>query len=241
MPLPQTLLNFIDDNTPGLGFIDAETNKGDENAEMQLQRMNDETVKLQIGLSCTVASTNPSIVTHGATIALQPLYQKLMWLGCAGNPCGKAGCPRLFMEGDDWNRCWGEVFQIYRASGPGSVKVGDVVGIYFPRGRAWFAMSGGRGHKEGCPGAPSTRYGFATQDKWRQCWGEVFQIYAKGKSVGDPIQNHDAVTIYYIHEKTWVGLVQNHPDRRGCPGQARPPPLDKYDGCWGEIFELWLR
>ena len=67
--------------------------------------------------SCNVANTNPNAVAQDATIALQPLYKKLNWLGCAGNPCGKAGCPRLFMEGIDWDSCWGEAF---RKSGPGT-------------------------------------------------------------------------------------------------------------------------
>ena len=118
-------------------------------------------------------------MTHGARIALQAVYQKVNWLGCAGQYCVKAGCPRLHMEGFDWNACWGEVFQIIRSAGPGTVKVGDVVGIYFPRGRSWFSMSGGRGHKEGCPGVPNKAFGFASRDKWQQCWGEVFQIYAR--------------------------------------------------------------
>ena len=200
--------------------------------------------ELKLHCSCTVASISPNskAVKSGARIALQPLYQKLVWLGCAGNLCGKASCPRLFMEGRDWYTCWGEVFEIYRLNGEGPVKVGDLVGFNYPRERGkWFALSGGRGHKEGCPGVPNIKYGFHSRHAWNACWGEVFQIYAKGKNIGDSIQNHDAITVYYVRGKKWVGLVGSHPDLRTCPGTTRPPPPDRYDRCWGEIFELWLQ
>lgn len=230
---------------PELEFINMETRdqeNNDKEVQDQAQSSNNyEEVKVQNAPSCTVANANPNAVTQGATIALQLIYQKLQWLGCAGNPCGKAGCPRLFMEGNDWNACWGEVFQIYRQSGPSPVKVGDVIGIYFPRGQSWFALSGGRGHKEGCPGKPTTRYGFQSPHQWRVCWGEVFQIYAKGKKIGDIIESHDAIMIYFIRGQKWVGLVGNNPDLRDCPGKTRPPPSDRYDICWGEIFEIVLK
>ena len=89
--------------------------------------------ELKLHCSCTVASISPNskAVKSGARIALQPLYQKLVWLGCAGNLCGKASCPRLFMEGRDWYTCWGEVFEIYRLNGEGPVKVGDLVGFNY--------------------------------------------------------------------------------------------------------------
>ena len=47
-------------------------------------------------------------------------------------PCHRA---QMQMTGSDWTNCWGEVFRIYRMSGPGNVRVGDVVGIYYPRER----------------------------------------------------------------------------------------------------------
>ena len=177
-------------------------------------------------------------VAQGATIALQPLYQKLNWLGCAGNRCGKAGCPRLFMEGKDWHSCWGEVFQIYRQSGPGTVKVGDVVGIYYPRGQKWFGQGVG---KQGCPGNPTMQHGFESAQHWGRCWGEVYQIYARGKRIGESIESHDAIAIYHIRFKRWVGLVGQNSDLRTCPGGTGPPPPDRYEACWGEIFEIWLK
>ena len=225
---------------PELDSIIMQTSEQENNDEYSkevqdqaLSPKHDVKVDVQITLD-----SSSNAVTQGAIIALQPLYQKLNWLGCAGNHCGKAGCPRLFMEGKDWDSCWGEVFQIYRQSGPGTVKVGDVVGIYYPRGRKWF---GGGTRKAGCPGNPTMQHGFASAKHWGACWGEVYQIYARGKRIGESIESHDAIAIYYIHAKRWVGLVGQNSGLSTCPGKTRPPPPDRYEICWGESFEIWLK
>ena len=144
---------------PELDSINMQTSEQENNDEYSkevqdqaLSPKHDVKVDVQITLdpSCNA-------VTQGATIALQPLYHKINWLSCAHNPCGKSGCPRLFMEGKDWDSCWGEVFQIYRQSGPGTVKVGDVVGIYYPREQKWFGLGVA---KADCPGNPTMQHGF---------------------------------------------------------------------------------
>ena len=180
-------------------------------------------------------------VFQGDTVAFQPLYAKRKWLGCPVKQCDKRTCPNLFMEGADWNRCWGEVFQIYRRNGPGALCVGDMVGIFYPREKNWFSLAGGTGHKHRCPGAPSIAHGFSIAAKWNQCWGEVFQIYAKGKTPGTIINDRDSITLFYIRGKKWVGLVNQKVDLRTCPGKGGAPTNDRYDVCWGEIFELVKR
>ena len=183
----------------------------------------------------------PSVVAHGSTIALQN-YDRRYWLGCPGVNCFKANCPNLYMEGEDWTNCWGEVFEIYRASGPGEVLVGDVVGLHYPRERGrWFSMDGEIGHKDPCPGTPNNTNGFEDTEKWYQCCDEVFKIYTRGKSIGETIDESDDIMIYYLHSSAWVGHVEAAPDCRTCPGDDRPPPPEKYDTCWGEVFKLWLR
>ena len=147
------------------------------------------------------------------------------------------------MEGNDWNRCWGEVFKIYRRKGRGRVKVGDYIAISYPReiGK-WLGCAGRLCGKAGCPGhSCNSRSGFSSPRKWNQCWGEVFKMYARGKRVGAPIYSHDHVMLYYVRGRDWVGLVGRHPDHRGCPGKRLPPPNHKYDRCWGEVFDLWVR
>ena len=145
------------------------------------------------------------------------------------------------MEGVDWNRCWGEVYQIFRKHGPGHVRVGDIVGIYYPRERNWFALSGGRGHLEPCPGHPTKRYGFQDLHRWFRCWGEVYVIYARGKRNGQLIRDRDDVMLYFIHGHSWVSLGRGYVNTEKCPGGNLPPAPDKYDVCWGENFELFLR
>ena len=163
-------------------------------------------------------------------------------MSCAPNPCRRGTCPRLYMEGTEWNNCWGEVFRIYRFSGPGQVRAGEVIAINYPReaGR-WFGCAGTYCGKASCPGTPTFAYGMQTHEKWFQCWGEVFKIYARGKALGAPLYSHDDIMLYYLQQGKWVALVGTYPDKRTCPGTIRPPPPFRYDICWGENFELWER
>ena len=185
-----------------------------------------------------------AIITHGSTIALQPLYDKRYWLGCTGSTCGKEACPNLYMEGADWSNCQGQVFKIYHICGSGEIKAGDAVGIYYPKEQNWFGCSEASQSnclKAGCPGQPTTLYGFASLENWFNCYGEVFAIYARGKSLGEPIMAHDHVVLYYIRGANYVrlGTHQVPADHATCPGTVRPPPDERYDVCWGEIFEIW--
>ena len=149
------------------------------------------------------------------------------------------------MDPKDWKKCTGEVFQIYRQRGKGAVRVGDVIGLHFPRehGR-WFSLAGGKGHKHPCPGKPKFSTGFENKYKWFKCWGEVFKIFARGydgkvKPHGAVIRERDVIMLCFIRAKKWVGFF-NVADLRKCPGTSLPPPAHKYDGCWGEVAELWL-
>ena len=202
-------------------------------------------VHLQYVWFTEVRSLCSSVVTHGSTVAIQALHDKRHWLGCAsstGGECHKASHPGLYMEGDNWRNCYGEVFQIYHTSGPGDVLVGDLVGIYYPREQGWwFSMAGGRGHKANCPGLPNSEHGFANELLWYRCCGEVFLIYARGKAIGTPILEHDDITLLFLQPQQWVSFVNDVPDSRTCSGTDYPPPPNKYDVCWGEIFEIWLQ
>ena len=43
-------------------------------------------------------------------------------------------------------------------------------------------------------------YGFETPEKWYQCGGEVFRIYAKGKEVVWRVREGDDVMFYYLEK-----------------------------------------
>ena len=78
----------------------------------------------------------------------------------AGGLCVGATCPRMFMFGVDWMRCWGEVFRMYRPLGPGPIVSGDYVGLFYARSHnLWFSLFQNRGRKLPCPGIPSSAYG----------------------------------------------------------------------------------
>ena len=219
-----------DDDIPETDSAELKTNEVDSNAELdeymneiQYQahkpRMDDE-VELQNYLSCTLP-TSESGVLHGGKIALQLLYEKRTWLSCDSSHqhCAKTHCPQLYMQRDDWKNCPAEVFKIYRAAGPGTVEVGDVVGLYVGDGK-WFSVyqaSGGR-HMSPCPGTPSTQHGFATTGKWSECSGEDFQIYAYRKEIGDPIQDHDNIFLYYAKDEKWVAFAGEHSSLAPCLG-----------------------
>jgi len=147
----------------------------------------------------------------------------------------------MYMEGSDWTNCWGEVFQIWRAVGSGSIEVGDVVGLYYPRQSKWFSTSSGEGTVQPCPGTPTYTHGFANDKLWFSCLGEAFKIYARGKSLGATIKDHDDILLYNIHDRKWVSLGMNSVSIETCPGSTRPPPPERYEQCWGENFELWLK
>ena len=148
------------------------------------------------------------------------------------------------MDGNDWTDCWGEVFQIYRASGPGTVRVGDLVGLYYPReGGRWLGCSpNNRCAKATCPGYPTAQFGFANQEKWYQCWGEVFKIYVKGKGLGEVVNSDDIVAFYYLNQQNWVAQgYDTETVKLPCLGTTRPPAYSTYDGCAYEIFRMWKR
>ena len=135
------------------------------------------------------------VLRSGSTIGLQ-LNQNNFWLCCFAQTCYGGACPGKFFEGNERRRCYGEVFRIYRARGPGHIVNGDFVGIYYVAQRTWFSMYRGKGGKSSCPGIATAAHGFADLSKWFLCGAEVFQIFAKGKQMGERITDQDDVALY---------------------------------------------
>ena len=188
----------------------------------------------------TCNSTTP--VRHGSTVAFQA-YVKHDWLGCSTTTtsCSKSGCPVLYMEGNDWNTCRENVFQIFRAHGHGDVRVGDLVGLYLTRESGkWFDCSQNACRKSSCPGIASYEYGFDTREKWYRCYGSVFKIYAQGKQLGETITDQDDIMLFYLQGLNWLCT---HGANNHCtsPGTIRPPPYSRFDLCWGEVYKIWNR
>ena len=146
----------------------------------------------------------------------------------------------MHMSGTDWTNCHGEVFKIYRASGPGQVRVGDLVGLYYPNvANQWLGCSGTTCPRSSCPGQPTTTHGFASEEHWYTCCGEVFKIYANGKSDCAVINSGDDIMLYYLEQGRWVAQGDGDTTTTTCAGTTRPPPVAKFDECYKETFKIW--
>ena len=136
------------------------------------------------------------------------------------------------------SQCLGEVFTIYSKTASGhNIKVGDKVALYYRRTGKWFGCwQNYCGSRYLCPGTPNYFYGFANALKWTQCWGEVFTIYAYGKSYGQSIFHKDPIMLRYGNR--WVSLWEGWATKLTCPGTP-PPNIFKYEFCAGEAFEIF--
>lgn len=178
---------------------------------------------------------------QGGTIGIQMYRTKYKWLSCKDEYCSTGTCPNLFMEGNDWDNCGDNVFQVYHPSGPGTILVGDLVGLYYPADQKWFSMYQHKGHKQPCPGTPNIFTGFENADLWKGCGAEIFQIFAMGKHPGQVIENHDIITLYFTAANQYVRLdysSEGYPDTSECPIQN---PNNFYDVCQYEVLEITVR
>ena len=81
------------------------------------------------------------------------------------------------------------------------MRAGDIVGFYYPyQPGFWLGCAGANCANSDCPGSPTTAHGFASEDHWVRCWGEVFRVYANGKSSGTVINSGDDIMLYYIYK-----------------------------------------
>ena len=108
------------------------------------------------------------------------------------------------------------------------------IGIYYPHRNRWFGCPY---TKYTCPGTPTWQYGFSSLEK---CWGQVFMIYAHDKGLGDVIEEHDDVMLYYHQEGSWVSQNRFYRTRKDlCLGYYYPPAAYKYDRCPREMCTVW--
>lgn len=188
---------------------------------------------------------SPLAIRSGDTVALQT-YNPAYWLGCNGQYCARAGCPSSDLTAINkcsfWEHCYGEVFEIYRKNKPGCLRVGDTVGLHYPQEKgSWLGCSGEKCAKSKCPGRPRLQYGFFHINNWRICFGEVFEIYAKGKHHGAYIYEYDKISLYYKHGGQWLDQGHHITMRRPCLGKQLPPPEYKYKSCSCETFMIWKK
>lgn len=160
-------------------------------------------------------------------------------MSCFEDRCGTSDCPNAFFDAKDSKACLGESFQIYTTK-PGEIKSGDLVGLHYPHQRGfWLACSSTCG-KSSCPGQPTDAIGFSHEDKWFQCFGEVYRIYVYGKSVGSQVMSGDSIALYYVKEKIWLNGGGDKIVKVHCIGPT-PPHASQYDTCAHETFTIVKR
>ena len=180
-------------------------------------------------------------LSQGDTVAFQS-FTRNQWLSCFRDQCDVGRCPGMYFMQRDWTNCRGAVFRIYRMKGPGYVTVGDFIGIRYPReDRQWLGCTADMCAKSGCPGKPTDKNGFASEEHWLRCTGEVFRIYAMGKKEDEIINSGDDIMLYYLQGNTWLSLGDENVVKATCPGISRPPGQNRYDECATEVFRIVKR
>jgi len=194
---------------------------------------------IHILFSLVIASSDATHLRNCDHLRLRFLGVPRMWLGCTFSVCDQRDCP--YERPEDFNRCTGEVFQIFGQYGsPGDpIRSGQHIMLKWPRAHnIWIGCKNNhRCYKTTCPGS-------ITQARWRfgRCDGENFTIYARGRNNGDIIYNNDEVMLYVNVHRGYVS-IQGRFDGDDtsvnyCPGSA-PPTTFKYDICPKNTFQIY--
>jgi hypothetical protein len=159
------------------------------------------------------------------------------WFGCwAKHNCRTANCPGLLFPADRKN-CAGEIFRMYKRRGSGNIRVGDEIGLYYITAKEWVSAWDFNGGVSGCPGSPSSTLGLNIPSN--QCQGEIFRVYALGRSIGEDVRNGDFIMLNYKHGgHEWLSLRFKFVSKSTCPGGGYPPPAYKYQECDGSSFQV---
>ena len=178
---------------------------------------------------------------QGSTIALQTYARNDHWLNCISPKtgfCATGNCPKLFMEGQDWQNCPENVFEVYNTFSRTKIFSHYPIGLYFPVEKVWFSIEQSKGKKTSCPGKPSMETGFEKSVYWKDCSSAVFQMMAKGRKAGDEIQNGDIVFLYSYYNHRYVRI-----EKEGTPVLSNCPDINQeysFDECYNEVLRLTI-
>ena len=169
-------------------------------------------------------------------LRLQFLGARNAWLGCPGSVCDLRMCPSNSNSYKNFGTCGGEKFQIISDGTQGSpIKSGQRIRLrYLVEHNSWMGCpASNRCDKRPCPGT-------SLQGKdFNRCGGEIFRIYARGRTDGQTIYNGDVVMLYYIYTGRYVSIQgQNEGDDTSlnfCPG-VTPPAYLSYGICSKNAF-----
>ena len=174
-------------------------------------------------------------------MALQLTPTPTEWLSCAtdSTQCHSSTCPGLYIEGEDWINCNEETIEIYRALGPGEIRVGDLVGLHHPhKPGTWLSCNSTDCELSGsCLGQPSLENGFYQGVQWPGCLEQVFKIHAYNKTQLQTTEAGDDVSFRpllssngRLTHKGGVIYVDE------CQTESTPA---RYEQCTSEVFTIW--
>ena len=175
-------------------------------------------------------------------LKLQFLGAKNAWLGCHGpsNLCVLATCPSINQNYHNFDRCWGENFQII---GEGAIhhviKSGQRIRLHYPNEhKTWMDCHYNYCRKSTCPGTTSQGSNF------NRCGGEMFRIYARGKTTGQTIYNGDVVMLLCFYNGRYVSIQGQYNEDPTtldfCPGVS-PPAYLSYGICSNNVFRIYRK
>ena len=174
-------------------------------------------------------------------LRLQFLGARNGWVGCPYSICDLRTCPSYYNNYRNFARCGGEVFQII---GEGTIhhpiKAGQRIRLRFIRDHNSWIGCPTKNHCDirSCSGTTSQAADFS------RCGGEIFRIYARGKTNGQIIHDGDVVMLYYPGDGKYISIQgQNEGDdtsRNFCPGVV-PPAYLSYGICSKNAFRIYRK
>ena len=70
----------------------------------------------------------------------------------------------------------------------------------------------------------------------------MFEIYVKGKLLGEDVNSDDIIALFYVNEQNWVAQGYDRETvKLPSLGTTRPPAYSIYDGCAYESFQVWKK
>jgi len=197
----------------------------------------------QLSLNCSIfTGTGVAQLRDQNYVKFQFLGTRDAWLGCPNSVCSLQTCSNYGKHPID-GRCYGEEFQII-GEGPdqSSIRSGQRIRIHYQHeNNTWIGCSdhfGNRCKKENCSGTSLQGKIFTNN----RCWGEAFNIYARGKNNGEIINNGDLVMIYYRHLGRYLTIQKEYEGSETslnyCPGKI-PPAYLTYSICSKNVFRIY--
>ena len=166
------------------------------------------------------------------------------WLGCPDSVCDLRICPSYGNSNNyaNFGVCGEEQFQIIGKGTQGSsIKSGQLIRLrYLAEHNSWVGCSAIDDHcyKSECPGTSVQGSDFT------RCSGEMFRMYARGKTNGQTIYNGDLVMLYQILFGRYVSIQGEYEGSdtslNFCPG-VTPPAYLSYGICSKNVFRIYRK